>query len=305
MAQPGQDTVQAPNQLATIQALLGLLSGGGQTTTTNPGDISYLQQLFGEMQGADYEGLLARIFQQAQGAIPGLQAAYSNAIGARSGNNSAVAAALQELLKSTTIEAQNNLVSQTLQNQNIRQAAGGNIAQATQGTRQTTQANTMTGSPMGDLAALFAVLKGAQTLTGSKNVQEMIGKMSGIQTSQPAPATAPVRDANVQPVSQAPISSAPMAPSAALFTPVPGGAFSVNEVLTPTFNPTPMESRAQASFMPGYQPFDINQLVTNAPSASFTPAPWNPPAFNINDYLVPQTYNQWTSTGSSGFGPSW
>jgi len=212
MAGEASGTVQAPNQLATIQALLSLMGGGGQRQTTNPGDISALQQLMAQLQGADYQRVLESVFQQAAGNIPGLQAAYSNAVGARSGSNSAVAAALQELLKATTIQAQNQLVSQQLSNQQIQQNAAANIAEATRGTQAQTRPITMTGSPMGDLAALMAVMKGAQVLTGSKDMNDMLDKITGTSRAQTATAPAPVTTATVQPVQSAPvqIQSAPM-----------------------------------------------------------------------------------------------
>lgn len=114
-------------------------SGGtsGETVTINPGDISYLQQLFSELQGANYNGILEQIFQQAAGSIPGFQAAFQNSVGARSGGNSAVNAMLQRLLQQTTTSAQSQLVEQMLKNQTIRQNIGQGIAQATRGTVQT------------------------------------------------------------------------------------------------------------------------------------------------------------------------
>jgi len=80
--------------------LLQLL--GGTKTTTSPGDISALQSTLGQLQGTDYEAMLKAIFQQAGGQIPGIQQALGNAIGARSGGNSAVQAALQKLLAQTS-----------------------------------------------------------------------------------------------------------------------------------------------------------------------------------------------------------
>ena len=229
MATQAAQTVQAPSQLATLQGLLSLLGGGGSgtgTTTTSPGDITALQQLFGQLQGANYQGLLESVFQQAAGQIPRLQAAYGNAVGARSGNNSAAAAALQELLKATTIEAQGQLANQQLQNQQVQANVAGNIANATRGQTSTNKANTMTGSGLGDLAAMFALLKGAQVLTGSKDMNEMFGKATGVKTGGPAPVNAPVETATVTPVTQTgQVTSAAAIPSFAMGTPV-GDLFS-------------------------------------------------------------------------------
>ena len=101
-----------------ITALLQMLGGTAvkSTSTQNPGDTAALQNVIGQLQGADYNALLQSIFQQASGAIPGLQAAYGRSVGARSLNNAPVQAALNELLKATTVAAQDNVVKQQLQN---------------------------------------------------------------------------------------------------------------------------------------------------------------------------------------------
>lgn len=194
-------------------------SGGtsGETVTINPGDISYLQQLFGEMQGADYNGILQQIFQQAAGQIPGFQQAFQNSVGARSGNNSAVAAMLQRLLQQTTTSAQSQLVEQMLKNQSIRQNIGTAIAQATRGTTQTRrgftspQTVTRTTAPsqtrqvqtvpqqdnrMKEMLVLAGLAKGADFLKG------MFGEKKGVSgagqdaaadnTDAPAMSTTPV-----------------------------------------------------------------------------------------------------------------
>jgi len=193
-------TVQAPDQMTTLQGLLALLSGGGQTVTSSPGDTAALQQLLAQMRGVNPADQLAAIFQQAQGAIPKFQVAYSNAVGARSGNNSAIASSLQDLLKATTIEAQNNFAQQQNQNFATQAQAGNAIVNATKGQTQTTKANTMTGSPIGDLTALIGLLKAGTQLTGTKTVGEMFDKFTGTSSAPaPAPATQPAAVTSVSP----------------------------------------------------------------------------------------------------------
>ena len=113
-----------------ISALLQMLGGtaGKSTTTQNPGDIAALQNVIGQLQGADYNALLQSIFQAAGGAIPGLQSAYGRSVGARSSNNAPVQAALNELLKQTTLAAQDKIVTQGLQNQQLQVQAGQGVA---------------------------------------------------------------------------------------------------------------------------------------------------------------------------------
>lgn len=173
---PAQST-QAPNQLGQLQSLLTLLTGGQKTTqTTSPGDVTALQQLLGQLQGADYSSLLQGIFSQAGGQIPGLQVALGNAMGARSGNNSAVSGALQQLLKQTALEGQQQVTSQQLQNQQIQAQAGNSVAQATRGTSQTSGGK----SQLGQLAGVLGLAQGALKLTGSKDMTELFGKLGGV-----------------------------------------------------------------------------------------------------------------------------
>jgi hypothetical protein len=125
--------LQQPEGLVTqADALLKLL--GGTKTTTSPGDTGALQKTFADLQGTDYEAMLKAIFQQAGGQIPGLQQALGNAIGARSGGNSAVQAALQKLLAQTSTGAMDQVAKLQAQNFATQVQAGNSIAQATQGT---------------------------------------------------------------------------------------------------------------------------------------------------------------------------
>lgn len=187
------------DQLAVIQQLLGTLFGQ-QQTVTNSANIAPLQQLLGQLQGADYSQMLNSIFMQAGGAIPGLQAAYTNAVGARSGNNSAVQANLERLLQQTSMLAQQKLAEQQLQNQQIQANVGGNIAQATASQK------TATPGKAGELAGVLALAQGALKLTGSKDLEELWKKMGG-SSAGVAGGTAGATTA----AAAAPLSSAPAA----------------------------------------------------------------------------------------------
>ena len=125
MATPqAQDRVAVPNQAAVLQELMQLISGGGETRTTRTtGNISWLEQLLAQLQGADYERTLQSVFANAAENIPGLRQQLVHAAGARGGNNTAMEAALQRLLAATTVQAQGQLVEQQQRNQQIQQAA--------------------------------------------------------------------------------------------------------------------------------------------------------------------------------------
>jgi hypothetical protein len=154
-----------------LQTLLG--SSASVSQSTNPGDITALQTLLGQLQGADYSALLQGIFQQAAGQIPGLQQGMGNAIGARSGGNSAVQSALQQLLQQTTLAGTQAVSNAQLQNQQIQAQAGNAVAQATKNTQQKTT-NKQPGI-LPELAGLLAVLKGAQAVTGTKDLEGLAG----------------------------------------------------------------------------------------------------------------------------------
>jgi hypothetical protein len=149
MADPKVATPVDP--MAGVNSLLTTF--GGTKTTTSPGSTAALESALAGLRGQDNTALLQSIFQQAQQAIPGLQASMGRAIGARSGNNSALAGALQKLLASTTVTAQDQLAKQQLANLQTQVQAGGQIAQATRGTTQTQ------GTDLGNAAKNLALLK--------------------------------------------------------------------------------------------------------------------------------------------------
>lgn len=171
--------------LANLPALAQMLGGTTQTTNTNAGDITALQSVLGQLQGTDYNAMLQSIFQQAAGGIPQLQSRMSNALGARSGSNSAMAAALQKLLQDTTLAAQENIAAQQLQNMQTQVQTGQAIAQATKGTQSTTTNKTNVGGAASNLAkatALMTLLGQATKLSGANNLSDAIGKLTGLGT---------------------------------------------------------------------------------------------------------------------------
>jgi len=186
----GQPIAAGGDQLAQLMELLPALFGTKQTTTSNSGDTTALQQLIGQLQGADYSKTLEAIFQQAGGQIPGLQAAFSNAVGARSGNNSAVQAALSQLLQQTTLAGQKQVADQQLQNQQLQATAGSSIAQATKGTTQTQ--STKGAAPQ--LAGVLGLIQAAKMATGAKDLDEL-GRKFGLGGNRTAGTTSPVTSA--------------------------------------------------------------------------------------------------------------
>lgn len=225
---------QAANPLAGVAALLQTLGGTRQTQTSNPGDITALQQVFANGQNFDPNALLQAIFQQAGGQIPGYQRALGNAIGARSGNNSAVSAALQKLLMQTSLAGQQQVSNQILQNQQQQGNVAANIANATKGTTQTTKS----GTDLGKVAKLLA----AWQIAGQTGLIDGIGKTLGINTggtgastgtaSAPAPTTTSQAPATVQSAA----APAPVAMQSAQSFPVSGGVLDVGIPLGSTID---------------------------------------------------------------------
>lgn len=152
--------------------LLQLL--GGTKTTSSPGDTTALQKTFADLQGTDYEAMLKAIFQQAGGQIPGIQQAMGNAIGARSGGNSAVQAALQKLLAQTSTGAMDQVAKLQAQNFATQANVGGNIASATKGT--TSKTGTDVGGGLSKGAQLLAILQATKALGINDQVKKMFSE---------------------------------------------------------------------------------------------------------------------------------
>lgn len=177
-------TTVSATQMPLVQ-IANLL--GGQKTTSNAGDTSAINSALAGLQGQNYDAMLQSIFQQAAGGIPQLANRMQNAAGARSGSNSAMAAALQDLLKTTTISAQDQIAKQQLANLQAQVQGGSAVAQATKGTTQ------KSGTDLLQTAKMLALLQGASKmgLMGEET------KSTGTTGKQ----LAPVSDAVATPVS--------------------------------------------------------------------------------------------------------
>lgn len=281
-------TSQSGDLVKNIAGLLQLLGGTQTTQTTNPGDTAALQNVLGQLQGADYNAMLQSIFQQAGGQIPGLQQGLSNAIGARSGSNSAVQAALQKLLQQTTVAAQDQMAKQQLANQQAQIQAGSAVANATKGTQTTQQSGTNLKAGATNLAkgtALLQLLSAATKATGSNTIQDAVQKMGGMFGLTSAPAAGgfmgPLQQQDMPALNLGGAQiSAPQISFPALSSGAPG--IDMNGILA---------SAPQASQAVDQTPtFNIADYLGNAPAPapemSMAPEEWFAPQFNINDYLM-------------------
>lgn len=272
------------NQLQAIAQLLPTLFGSTQTASGNPGDTTALQQLITQLQGADYNKTLETIFQQAGGQIPGLQAAFSNAVGARSGSNSAVQAALSKLMMETTLAGQKQVADQQLNNQQIQASAGNSIAQATKNTTQTQKQSGV----MPQLTALLGLVQAAKMATGSKDIDEL-GRKFGLGGSAG-------RDAGAVPVTgPVPMAGGPVAGDA--FMP---GAMSSGGAITSTDNTAFLD--ALAPFLSGGVPGDANmpaELGAGGANMPAAPIDWGPGQVIGDAYQPGFDFN----TGGGGLGP--
>lgn len=210
--------------LTDVINLANLIGGQrtNQTTTLSPADISGLQALQTELQGADYTALLESIFNQARGAVPGISAGYGRTMG-RTYGNAQMQAALAELLKQTTLTAQKQIAEQRNQNQQIQANVAANIANATRGTTQTTTGKTANplGTPVGALLLLQTLNSLGKDAQGQGNILDLPKKLLGGVTGAlgglgagggvaAAPMAAPVMPAAaVQPMAAKAVTAAP------------------------------------------------------------------------------------------------
>ena len=201
------EKVQAPTDpMAGINAMLTTL--GGTKTTTNAGNTAALEQAIAGMRAQDPAAMLQSIFQQAGAQIPGIQSALSRSIGARTDKNSAVNAALQKLLASTTVSAQDQLAKQQLAQLTAQVAPAAEIARTTQGTTKST------GTDLGEASKNLAILQ----LLSKSGILEKLGlgdatkSMTGsapAQAAGPAQGPAPMAAAPAQMTSAQMTSAAP------------------------------------------------------------------------------------------------
>ena len=254
-----KDKVEVPNELGQLQALMGLIGGGGQTATTTPTNTAPLQNVLSQLQGIDYNAMLQAIFQQAAGQIPGLQSAYGRAVGARSSGNAPMQAALQSLLQQTTLAGQQQVANQQLQNAQIQAQAGQGIASATKGTTQKTTQN----SQLGQLAAMIGLLQGATKLGGYKTVQDMMRSVTGMGTGTQTPAGDAFLPGALAPMSGT-ADNAPFDLTAYINTAAP-----VDESFTPF-----QDSAVNYTPVPELPAFNVADYAVDNPEMSMAPEEW-------------------------------
>lgn len=165
--------VDAGSGIAGIADVLKLF-GGSKASSTTSSDTSALQGVLGDLKSQDPAKLLQTIFTQAGGQIPGLQAAMSNAVGARSGGNSAVNAILQKLLQQTTLLGQQQLVDQQQKNLQTQVQAADAIARGNTTTKQ------KSGTDLSKAATTLGLLSAGNKLLNSDFGEKAKNLFSGI-----------------------------------------------------------------------------------------------------------------------------
>lgn len=260
---------QAPSAMSQLADMLQL--AGGTVRAQNAGEIGDLQAVLASLRAQDPNAQLASIFQQASGQIPGLQSALSNAIGARSGGNSAVSAALQKLLQQTTLAGQQQIAQQQSLNFQTQTQAASAIANATKGTRETSGVN------KGEAAKNLAIL---QLLSKTGILKEL-----GLGTQDaPAAATPAVGGSvvNAQPTSGLDLST-----------------FGSNVGFTPDASFTPaagltdsgggFDSGFDFSFADGWDSSPVDMTGFQTPTVTETPTYEAPPSVFLpeEELLIP------------------
>lgn len=172
MAESNRVPIPSASGLGGVADIIQLL-GGQKTSTKSGADTGALVTLLQQLQGQDFTAQLQSIFQQAGGQIPGLQAAYGNAVGARSGGNSSVQTALNKLLTDVTLRGQQQIAQLQQGNQQIQANVAGNIAGATKTSQ--TQQGTNLGRAGGSLLALQLVSQ----LAKSDLLKKITGGLGG------------------------------------------------------------------------------------------------------------------------------
>lgn len=167
---------------------LANLFGGQKTSTTGSANTSLISALAPQvMNPADPAALIASLFQQAQGQMPALAAARSNAVGGRTGRNSGIVSASDKLLQDTVLKAQQQIMQQEQTRQQIAASLATGLAGATRG--QTTQQGTNLGRATGVLGLLSAGSKLADTRIGRKAGDMVSQGFNSLQTSLIGPDT--------------------------------------------------------------------------------------------------------------------
>jgi len=150
------------------------LLGGNRTTQRVSANTAPLEQAIAQLsQQQDPTAQLTSIFQQALGAMPQLQARYSNAVGARTGSNAAVQTSLDKLLQDTVIKGQSQIAQQELARQTAAAGAAGQLAQATR------NVTTQQGTNLNRAAGVLALLQGGSKLMDSPLGRQAKDKIGG------------------------------------------------------------------------------------------------------------------------------
>lgn len=149
------------------------LFGGQRSTTRTGADTGAIKTLLTQLQSKDYGSQLQSILQAVAGQTPGLQARYANAVGARSGSNAPVAAALDKLMVDASLKGQQQIAQLENQNAATQASLANSLAQATRSS--TTQAGTNLGRATAGLGLVAAADKALNTQT-VQNVGKKIGE---------------------------------------------------------------------------------------------------------------------------------
>lgn len=190
MADPKR--VDGGSGLQGVASLLQLL-GGTQQKTQSTGDTSALQGVLAQLQGVDPNAQLATIMQTLAGQTPGLQARFSNAIGARSGGNSAVQGALSKLFSDTAVKAQQQISQQQQANLATQGQVASDIARATAGQKQTS------GTNLGRAGLGLAGLQAAGQIANSDLFKKGKSALSGLFDSGGSSGTPALTSASAAP----------------------------------------------------------------------------------------------------------
>lgn len=154
--------VPAQSGLTPVIQLADLL-GGQRSTTRTSADTGAIKALLTQLQSKDYSSQLQSILQAVAGQTPGIQARYANAVGARSGSNAPVTAALDKLMVDASLKGQQQIAQLENQNAATQASLANSLAQATRSS--TTQAGTNLGRATAGLGLLTAADKALNTQT--------------------------------------------------------------------------------------------------------------------------------------------
>lgn len=175
----GTDSKQVPEGNPAMNSMLQAIQlfGGLKTTEKVSGDTSAIDSVLSQLQGQDFSGLLQSVFQQAAAKTPQLTTALANASGARTGGNSPLAAALQQVLQAATVQGQAQIASQQAQNLQTQAALAGQKAQASHTVQR--KSNTATANAQRMLGGLQLANSASKLFTKKSLYDNIAGVVSG------------------------------------------------------------------------------------------------------------------------------